>query len=195
MAEINEKGCTMPMDTKQIIADQLFQLLTCDSPENITVKRLVEACGISRQTFYYHFRDVFDVMEWGCAQVMERALANSLQAPSLREAITAFIVECVDHRQAIGHLISSQYSQEIFRIIHKAIHAYLWHMFGSMFPGSTLSVADTEILLDFFTGGITGLLLGNYARRDLDTEALADQIYRLLSGQMRSALGDPLSAS
>ena len=57
-----------------------------------------------------------------------------------------------------------------------------------MFPNSQLSVADTEVALDFFTGGITGLILGNYAKRNLDTDALVDQIYRLLSGEMRAAL-------
>ena len=43
-----------------------------------------------------------------------------------------------------------------------------------MFPNSQLSVADTEVALDFFTGGITGLILGNYAKRNLDTDALVD---------------------
>ena len=57
-----------------------------------------------------------------------------------------------------------------------------------MFPNSSLSLADTEVMLDFFTGGITGLILGNYARRDLDTDVLADQIYRLLSGDIRNEL-------
>ena len=115
----------------------------------------------------------------------------SMQAATPKEAITAFIVEVVNNRKAISHLLSSQYSHELSQIMQKSIRAYLWHLFGTMFPNSALSVADTEVALDFFTGGITGLILSNFTKRDLDTTVLADQIYRLLSGQMREALGFP----
>ncbi len=182
----------MAIDTKQMITEKLFELLNREKPENVTVKRLVEECGISRQTFYYHFRDIIDVMEYGCERAMRQALDNSMSAESPREAITAFIVEAVNHRTEITHLLSSRYSHELSQIMHKAVRGYLWNVFGTMFPNSTLSIADTEVALDFFTGGITGLILGNYAKRDLDTGILADQIYRLLSGQMRDGLGTRL---
>ncbi len=185
----------MAIDTKQMITAKLFELLSREKPESISVKRLVEECGISRQTFYYHFKDIIDVMEWGCECAMKRAFESSMQAETPREAITAFIVEAVNHRSEITHLLSSQYSHELSQIMQKAVRAYLWNMFDTMFPNSTLSVADTEVAIDFFTGGITGLILGNYAKRDLDTGALADQIYRLLSGQIREALGFPPSAT
>ncbi len=184
----------MAIDTKQMITDKLFELLNREKPENVTVKRLVEECGISRQTFYYHFKDIIDVMEYGCEYAMDKAFEKSMQAETPREAITAFIVEAVNHRNEITHLLSSRYSHELSQIMQKAVRAYLWNMFGTMFPNSRLSVADTEVALDFFTGGITGLILGNYAKRDLDTGVLADQIYRLLSGQMRDALGSQPSA-
>ncbi len=32
--------------------------------DKITVKDLVEICGVNRQTFYYHFDDVYDLLEW-----------------------------------------------------------------------------------------------------------------------------------
>ena len=178
----------MAIDTKQMITDKLFELLNREKPENITVKRLVEECGISRQTFYYHFKDIMDVMEWASEQVMKKALENSLRAETPKEAITAFIVGAVNNRKVITHLLSSQYSHELSQLMQKAVREYLWHLFGNMLPNSSLSLADTEVMLDFFTGGITGLILGNYARRDLDTDVLADQIYRLLSGDIRNEL-------
>ena len=53
----------MAIDTKQMITSKLFELLDHEKPENVSVKRLVGECGISRQTFYYHFKDIMDVME------------------------------------------------------------------------------------------------------------------------------------
>ena len=178
----------MAIDTKQMITSKLFELLDHEKPENVSVKRLVEECGISRQTFYYHFKDIMDVMEWGCGQAFKRNLEESLKAGSPREAIAIFVAQAVSSGEVITHLLASQYGHELSQMMHKAVRAYLWHIFGHMFPNSQLSVADTEVALDFFTGGITGLILGNYAKRNLDTDALVDQIYRLLSGEMRAAL-------
>ncbi len=62
----------MPADVKQQITDALLQLLDKKSLEKITVRELAELCGISRQTFYYHFGDVFDVVDWWSRQSAEQ---------------------------------------------------------------------------------------------------------------------------
>ena len=178
----------MAIDTKQMITEKLFELLSREKTENVTVKRLVEECGISRQTFYYHFKDIIDVMEWGCRQALKDDLETVLKAESPREAITVFVTNTANRRAAVSHLLASPHGSDFLQLMQKTVKTYLWEMFGRMFPNSRLSVADTEAVLDFFTGGITGLILGNYSKRNLDTDALVDQIDRLLSGEMRAAL-------
>ncbi len=50
--------------TKSMIADNFIELLKTNTIEKITIKMLSEKCDINRQTFYYHFRDIYDLMEW-----------------------------------------------------------------------------------------------------------------------------------
>ena len=47
-----------------------------------------------------------------------------------------------------------------------------------------LRAGDWKIALDFYAYGMTGLLLENCRQRDLDRQELADQLFRLLSGEM-----------
>ena len=54
----------MPVDMKAVIAGTYLQLVQHGNVDKITVKALIDACHISRQTFYYHFRDIMDVLEW-----------------------------------------------------------------------------------------------------------------------------------
>lgn len=81
----------MPLDVKTAVADAFQELLARKDVDKITVKDLVEACGISRQTFYYHFRDIVDVMEWKARREMERLLPEHLKAASPREAMGRFV--------------------------------------------------------------------------------------------------------
>ena len=52
------------MNAKHDLAEALCQLLETKTLEKITVKDIVARCGVNRQTFYYHFHDVYDLMRW-----------------------------------------------------------------------------------------------------------------------------------
>ena len=54
----------MPSDMKERIAGKFAELTLEKSVDKITVKDIVEACHITRQTFYYHFQDLIDVIDW-----------------------------------------------------------------------------------------------------------------------------------
>ena len=64
----------MPGDMKSKIADTLNELLQHKTLDKITVKELVDACNISRQSFYYHFQDIMDVIEWYQDQSLKRSI-------------------------------------------------------------------------------------------------------------------------
>lgn len=51
------------MSTKDRIVDSLEQLLESETIDNLRTRQIIEKSGISKQTFYYHFRDKFEVLE------------------------------------------------------------------------------------------------------------------------------------
>ena len=55
----------MPKSTKNQILNALALLLQTKRLDDITVTELVEKCGISRQAFYYHFSDLYGVVDYG----------------------------------------------------------------------------------------------------------------------------------
>ena len=63
---------------KSKISQSLTHLLQHKELDKITVKELVADCAISRQTFYYHFRDIMDVVEWQNQQILNQSIARSL---------------------------------------------------------------------------------------------------------------------
>lgn len=67
----------MSKSTKTEIMTALGGLLQSKRLDDITVTELVEQCGISRQAFYYHFSDLYGVVDYGIQQFM-----GQLQAPN-----------------------------------------------------------------------------------------------------------------
>ena len=53
----------MAIATKKLLADGLKELLEKKTLDKITVKELVATCGVNRQTFYYNFQDIYELLE------------------------------------------------------------------------------------------------------------------------------------
>lgn len=69
----------MPMcnNTNQKIAEALRQMMSKRSFDKITVKNLMDATNMQRQSFYYHFQDTRDVLMWICREELFRPLSES----------------------------------------------------------------------------------------------------------------------
>ena len=50
--------------TKKAIAASIKELMKKRPLQKISVADIVEHCGINRQTFYYHFKDKYDLVDW-----------------------------------------------------------------------------------------------------------------------------------
>ena len=106
----------MPVDMKNVIAGTFATMAKQKGIDKITVKALIDACGISRQTFYYHFQDIMEVVEWSLEQVTQDAVERSLQAESPEDAIGTLISLAMENRTLIRRLLDSQRHEQIEKL-------------------------------------------------------------------------------
>lgn len=115
----------MPADMKSIIAETFMKMVSHKNIDKITVKSLIEECHISRQTFYYHFQDIMDVLEWSVRQQTHSLVKESLEAGDLRSAINIFITFCTEHFSEFQKLLNSQRRAQIEELLIDAAKAYM----------------------------------------------------------------------
>ena len=106
----------MAQSTKQALAATLKQLLEKKSLDDITVKEIVEACEVNRQTFYYHFQDIYDLLGWFLEQEARQALAGVGRAKlGLAAGITpdAVLLDLEEAMAALGELTGSSVREDV----------------------------------------------------------------------------------
>ncbi|MCR5795511.1 MAG: TetR family transcriptional regulator, partial [Solobacterium sp.] len=54
----------MTESTKQALAESLKKVLQEKPLDKITIADLTNDCGLNRQTFYYHYHDIYDLIEY-----------------------------------------------------------------------------------------------------------------------------------
>lgn len=93
--------------TKELIVQTVFELLNERPFSKITVKDIVERCGINRNTFYYHFRDITDVMEFAFKREMNRVMETRLEAEDILEGLIQIMDLLRENKRAILHIYRS----------------------------------------------------------------------------------------
>ena len=166
---------------KRVIADTLTTLLTQKSVDKITVKELVAACGISRQSFYYHFQDIMDVIEWSVSQAIQASVEISLAAQTPRDALKSVILSLQKDGKLIQHLVGSQRRAEIEKILVEAMRTYLREMIQVKEVNLPVSYRDMEAAIHFLSYGLVGMLMENL-NKGQDADFAAQQLLDLITG-------------
>ena len=82
---------SMVNQTKQALEASLKHLLLQKPLDKITISDLTKDCGISRMAFYYHFKDIYDLVEWSCLEDATRALAGMGVVKEQEQAVNTTI--------------------------------------------------------------------------------------------------------
>lgn len=176
----------MSVDMKLMIASTFAKMAHTKHIDKITVKDLVEQCGISRQAFYYHFQDMLEVMEWSIKQLLQQALQESLRAESPEQAIEAFIRISAEYQEPLSRVMASQRRAELEQIYVEAMRSSIRQMISRKKPELALNHQDMEIALNFYAYGLAGAVFENCRHNGVDHSALSHKLYLLLSGRMLS---------
>lgn len=88
----------MSQTTKRALEASLKHLLAKKPLDKITINDIAEDCGISRMTFYYHFKDIYDLIEWSCVEEASRVIEGNKTYDTWQEGFL-HIFEAVHREQ------------------------------------------------------------------------------------------------
>lgn len=174
----------MKEDMKSVIADTFSEMLEKEDIDKITVTRLIAQCHISRQTFYYHFKDIMDVLEWTFRRATQELVEQSLNAEDRLKALTAYITFVRQNRTKLKKLLYSRRWVQIEGMLVEAVTVYLAELARNRVPDIELSVDDLEVMLTFYACGMVGVLLQYVDKPNLNEEKLVIQMERIITGKM-----------
>lgn len=174
----------MAVDMKFVIAEAFKKLIQQGNVDKITVKALIDECHISRQTFYYHFQDIMDVMEWSVQQETHRLVDESLKMKDMHSALKMFISFIVEQFPTLQKLLNSQRRPQIEKLLVESMEIYLNELAKYQSNDVPIYYFDREILLHYNACGLVGTLLAFGGKPNLNKERLTTQLERIMTSQL-----------
>lgn len=99
--------------TRKAIKETFLKLLNQRPLNQITVKDIVEDCGINRNSFYYHYQDLPALLEEVIAERVQALMSDHPTIDSIEDSFDAALDFVLDHKRAVLHIFNSL-SRDVF---------------------------------------------------------------------------------
>lgn len=148
----------MASTTKEAFAAALKQMMAVKPMDKITVKDLVEICGVNRQTFYYHFDDVYDLLEWVFEEDASRVLPKEIVYDHWREDVMVFFEYLYENRTFATNVYNSNSRLYMLRFLKDRLQNCIRGFAEIVCDGRNVDRQDFEFVVEFYANGIIGLI-------------------------------------
>lgn len=145
--------------TKTAIIDAFWQLLEERPYNKITVKDIVDLCQINRNTFYYHFHDIPELLENTLKRDADYMIQTYSKFGSPIECLTPIVQRSLKRKKAILHIYRSL-QREVFLNHLEQIALYtITQYVNAVTSDLTLPSEDKTLLIRFYKCILVGILL------------------------------------
>lgn len=146
--------------TQRAIKAAFLQLLDAHPLAKITVKDVVEACGLHRNSFYYHYRDLPDLLEKIVADDIARLTEQYTDVDSFEECLRIAVEFTLAHRKAVNHIFHSV-NRDIFeRYLWQVCEYVVAQYLQKSFTVYDIAESDRPIIVHFYKCEIFGQVMG-----------------------------------
>ena len=143
--------------TKRAIMLSLLKLLKQKSVDKVTVKDICDECEINRNTFYYYFSDIYDVLDSILVEETERNIDITEDA-TFYETYSKAASVIIEYRAAVINVYNSRNRDIIEKYLHNTTE-YLVGLFVKRYcKGHKLTEDDREYITCFYSYSIVGIV-------------------------------------
>ena len=167
----------MSSSTKESLAAALKQMMNVKPIGKITVKDLVEICGVNRQTFYYHFDDVYDLLEWVFEEDANRFLPQKVVYEHWREDIMIYLDYLQENSTFALNVYNSNSRLYMLRYLESKMEACIRSFAVIVSEDMNIDRQDFEFVVKYYAKCAIGLIsqwmdLGMQMPSEITTERI-----------------------
>ena len=160
----------MASKKKNAIMDSMMKLLDQRPLNKITVRDIVEDCGINRNTFYYHFEDISAVISAIIIDEVDQVIETYKDISSMEECFEAALRLGHDHRNAIYHIYNSSNRDFLERRLMEICKHVVTQFVDKTAEGLDIRPADREIIIHSYQCELFGYII-DWLDNGMDDEA------------------------
>ena len=174
--------------TKRAISASLKKLLLTKSLNKITIQDITDDCGINRQTFYYHFADIYDLVEWTSIEDTEKVLKENKTYDTWQEGFLAVFVLAKKDKAFIDNIYRSVSLEMLEQYLYRLVYPLIKGVVDEKAKNFVVRDDEKRYIADFYKYAFVGVLL-EWVRSDMREapEAIVGRVSKIADGTIELA--------
>ena len=174
---------------KQTIADELVSMLNDHSLEEITVKDLTGRLGVTRQTFYYHFHDIYEIVEWIFQSNSDMILSEFSTIDSWQFGYVLMMKWVQNNKSLVLNCYHSVRKDYVETFMNRILYQYIYQVVQEQSKGMRVTEQQKAFIARFFTLAINAISQEWIASGMTENpNRIAEQVNTLIKGDFKKAL-------
>ena len=136
--------------TKHALAESLKKLLLKKPLNKITINDLTTDCGISRMAFYYHFKDIYDLVEWVCLEESRGALQGKKTYATWQEGLLQIFEAVYENKPFIINAYNAISREQIENFLFQLTHDLIMSVVEEQARSTSLTQEQKSFIADFY---------------------------------------------
>ena len=177
----------MPNAMKYALAQSLKKLLSTRKLDKITVKDIAEDCGVNRQTFYYYFRDIYDLLEWNFCDATERLIRSGLDHGDWRSGVKAVTEYLQENRTLVWNAYHSISHESVSEFLKRTLRPHILSAVREEAKGLEWEPCqeNVDFVADIFTLTATGIVMEWIGTQRMEgTEERLNELFTAMDGSV-----------
>jgi probable dihydroxyacetone kinase regulator len=144
--------------TKQMLAASLKKAMVKKPLNKITISEIVNNCGVNRQTFYYHFKDINDLVEWIFRQEAVRLMNDHENFSTWQEGAYQILNYIQENEKICLCALNSQGHEYLKRFFYEDIRSIVLKIIRNSNEDLKVDERYLNFLAHFYTMALAGVL-------------------------------------
>lgn len=175
--------------TRKVIRETFLQMLGEMPLDKITVKDIVLRCNINRNTFYYHYADIYAVLTEVLDMDLQRVMDEYNDTMSWEESCLSAARMALGNKRAVYHIYNSIRREDLERYMYGVAGSVMARYVEHVSAGIPAGEGDKRIIARFYQSAMTEMviqwIIGGMKE---DPEAAIRRIGQLFDGNIVMSL-------
>ena len=179
----------MSQVTKRALEASLKNLLLQKPLSKITISDITEDCGINRMTFYYHFKDIYDLVEWSCQEDASKALAGNKTYETWQQGLLQIFEAVQENKPFILNVYRSVSREQVEKYLTPLTDDLLMGVINELSAGMVVRAEDKAFIAQVYSYAFVGLML-DWIKDEMkqDPETLVNRFALVIQDDVSCAL-------
>ena len=176
----------MSKSTTKIAIAYAFKDLLSEKPINkITINDITEDCGVNRATFYYHFKDIYDLIEWSCEEDSRKAANGNTTYDTWEQGFLNIFHAVEKNKPFILNVYRHVSQEQIIQYLYRVVYQLIINVVEECAQGMSVREEDKKFIADFYKYAFVGMML-DWIRKDMkpSPEKMIFRLSNLIEGDI-----------